>query len=71
MVWGWKWGIECHGVFKGMTFDTRLLIEGERDVQSTSLRVFLWFRIANDKRNWWLGQSLKYNLVFKLPHDSI
>jgi hypothetical protein len=55
MVWSWKWGIECHGVFKGMAFDTRLLIEGARDVQFTSLHVFLWFWIANDKRNWRLG----------------
>jgi len=27
--------------FKGMDVDTRLLIEGARDVQSTSLHVFL------------------------------
>jgi hypothetical protein len=55
MVWGWKWSIECHGVFKRMTFDTRLLIEGARDVQSISLHVFLWFWIDDDKKNWWLG----------------
>ncbi len=55
MVWGWKWGIECHVIFKGMTFDARLLIKGARDVQSTSLHVFLWFWIVDDKINWWLG----------------
>jgi hypothetical protein len=27
--------------FKGMAFDTRLLIEGAKDVQSISLHVFL------------------------------
>jgi hypothetical protein len=71
MVWGWKWGIECHGVFKGLAFDTRLLIEGARYVQSTSLDVFLWLWIVDYKRNWRLSSGLECNFVFKLLHDSI
>jgi hypothetical protein len=54
-----------------MVFDTRLLIQGARDVQSTSLHVFLWFWIVDDKRNWRLGYGLECNLVFKVVHDSI
>lgn len=54
-----------------MVFDTRLLIQGARDVQSTSLHVFLWFWIVDDKRGWQLGEGLEYLLVFELHHDSI